>query len=351
MAVLNFIITLLILFIVLGVIITIHEFGHFISAKKSGVYVEEFSIGMGPKLGKIKRKNDVTKYTIRLLPIGGYVSMANAEGDIKGIKKDEILENKSFIKRFLVLIMGIIFNFILTFILLLFNGIVFGSPDTKATLGTIVEDSPAYYSGLKEGDVIVKVDDVNTYSWDDVLLEISVKESKESYAFKVLRGKETLNINVTPEIKEVEGEKTKTFGFAMGQSKTYGFANAFKYACTEWVNMSRSLFTIIGNLLNGSVSTKNLSGPVGIFTVIDQIKATGLENIIYLIAYLSINVGIVNLFPIPVFDGGRILLLIIEKIIGKKTPEKLEIVLNYVGFALMMLLMLYVTFNDILKLF
>ena len=114
--------------------------------------------------------------------------------------------------------------------------------------------------------------------------------------------------------------------------------------------MFRSISLVLKNLFIGGVSIKNLSGPVGIFTVIDQVKSTGFENIIYLVAYLSVNVGVVNLLPIPVFDGGRVLLLIIEAITKKKYP-KLESILNYVGFGLMILLMLIVTFNDILKLF
>lgn len=116
-----------------------------------------------------------------------------------------------------------------------------------------------------------------------------------------------------------------------------------------WDN-TKTIFKILGSLFNGSVSVKSLSGPVGIYSIVDSVKSNGLETLIYLTAYLSINVGIINLLPIPVFDGGRVLILLIEMITRRKSSEKLELALNYIGFALMMLLMLFVTFNDISRL-
>lgn len=346
----NFIVTLLILIFILGIIIFIHEFGHFIAAKKSGVYVDEFALGMGPKIWESKRKHGETKYSLRLFPVGGFVAMANEENPAMKVRKDQVLENKGFVKRFLVLIMGILFNFILTIILLFINGLIFGSPETKPVLGQIVDNSPAYTYGLMEGDTILEVNGIKTKTWDDVLLEISIKESVNSYDFLLNRNGNIIKRTVVPnKIMDKDTEKN-SFGFAIGQSKTYGFVSALKYSITGFVGMFRSIFLVLGNLFTRNVSVNNLSGPVGIFTVVDQIKSSGLENIIYLIAYLSVNVGIINLVPIPVFDGGRIVLLIIETISKKKYP-KLERILNTVGFFLLIALMVYVTFNDILKLF
>ncbi len=347
----NFIVTLIILIFVLGIIIFIHEFGHFLAAKKVGVYVDEFSIGMGPKIWESKRKKGKTKYSLRLLPIGGFVAMANTESESSSVKKEEILENKSFIKRFLVLVMGIIFNFVLTILLLFINGAIYGSPDTKASVGEVTQNSAAYNSGLMKNDVITSVNGVSTSSWDDVLLEITVKEALESYTFVVDRNGEEKEIVIIPlEEKDEDGKERKVFGFAVGTHKNYGLSEAVKYAFRDFSNMFKSLFRILGNLFTGKIAVDNLSGPIGIYTVIDQIKSKGLENIIYLIAYLSINVGIINLIPIPVFDGGRILLLIIEKIINKRIPEKVESIINTAGVFLLIALMLYVTLNDILKL-
>lgn len=345
----NFIITLLILILILGVIIFIHEFGHFIAAKKCGVYVDEFALGMGPKIWESKRKKGETKYSLRLFPVGGFVAMANEENPAQKLRKDQVLENKSFIQRLLVLMMGILFNFVLTIVLLFINGLIYGSPETKPVLGEILANSPAENYGLMEGDIILEVNGIKTKTWDDVLLEISIKESTESYDFVLNRNGSVVEKTVIPN-KVLDGETEKnSFGFGIGQSKTYGFVNALKYSVNGFAGMFRSLFVVLANLFTGKVAVNNLSGPVGIFTVVDQVKASGLESIIYLIAYLSVNVGIINLVPVPVFDGGRILLLIIESITKKKYP-KLESILNTIGFFLLIALMVYVTFNDILKL-
>ena len=132
--------------------------------------------------------------------------------------------------------------------------------------------------------------------------------------------------------------------------RNYGFMNAVKYSFETTGKITKNIFKILGSLFTGKLSTKSLSGPVGIFSVVDNMKGNGLESIIYLIGYLSINVGIINVIPIPVFDGGRLLLVIIEKIKGKRLNQNVELYLNYFGFALMILLMLFVTYNDIIKL-
>lgn len=346
----NFVITLLVLVLILGTIILIHELGHFIAAKKSGVYVEEFSIGMGPKLWNSKIKKGKTTWSIRLLPIGGYVSMANEEAPDLDIKKDQILENKTLFQKIAVLIMGILFNFVLAIFLLFINGLIYGSPNTKPIVGEVAKDSAVYNIGIKSGDLIKSVNGKETDTWDDVLLEISVKENeKETYEFVIERNNQIYKYSVKPDIKEEDGEKQKVFGFSISYTKTHGFVNALKYSIVGFWDMIKSIANILKYLFVGSISVNNLSGPVGIYTVIDQIKASGLEHLIYLTAYLSVNIGVVNLLPIPVFDGGRILLIIFEKITKKKN-KKLEGILNTIGFAMLVLLMIYVTFNDIFKL-
>lgn len=347
----NFIITLLILIFILGLIISIHEFGHFISAKKAGIYVEEFALGMGPVIWKSKKDKGGTTYSIRLFPIGGYVAMASEEIKGQKLRKDQILENKNFFVRLAVLLMGIIFNFILCIFSLFINGLIYGVPNNTPVVGQIVEGGAAEAAGLKEGDIIKEINGIKMDTWDDVLLEISVKKALNSYTFVVERDNANTNLTIIPnKVIGEDGKETNSYGIGIGVApKTHGFINAVKYGFTGFAEMCKSISVVLVNLFTGSVSVKNLSGPVGIFTVVDQVKSTGLESIIYLIAYLSVNVGIVNLLPIPVFDGGRVLLLIIEKIAGKKFP-KLELILNYIGFGLLILLTIFVTFNDILRL-
>ncbi len=348
----NFIITILILFLMLGLIISIHEFGHFIAAKKSGVYVDEFSLGMGPLIIKHKPKNSETTYSLRLLPIGGYVSMAEKEDKKSKIKKERVLENKKFLNVLWVLINGIVFNFILAIVLFFISGLIYGKPVSEPVISSVIEDGVAYKAGLEAGDRIIEVNGVKITTWDDFILEASAKKLKDNYEFVIEKpNKNIVKYNLTPEIKKENGEEVRVFGIvSSGVTYHKGFKNALSYAFVGTYENSKTIFRILGSLFTGEVSVKNLSGPVGIYSIVDQVKSTGLRTLLYLTAYLSINVGIVNLIPIPVFDGGRIFILIIEKIIRRKTGEKLELALNYIGFALMILLMLYVTFNDISRL-
>lgn len=351
-AILNFVLTLIILVLVLSIIVFIHELGHFLAAKKQGVHVSEFAIGMGPKLFSFRRKNDETLYSLRLLPLGGFNAIAYDKESSPDLRDDQVLENKSIFGRFIVLIMGIVFNFVLAIILLFINGLVYGSPKTDPYVGEVVKDSPAYVAGLEDGDLILKVNNKKVRSWDDIILETHFGNSEDSFTFLIERNGKDESITIAPEYKENEnGEKVPSFGFTANTKKEKGFISALKYGFVGTSQTTANVFKVLGKLITGKLSVDNLSGPIGVFTVIDGAKETGFENIIYLTAYLSINVAIINLIPIPVFDGGRILLLLLEKIKGSKLNSKIETILNSIGAILLILLMLYVTLNDILKLF
>ncbi len=349
----NFLITLLILFIILSVIIIVHEFGHFIAAKKGGVYIDEFSMGMGPQLLKYKPKKSETTYSLRAFPIGGFVSMAEKEDpNNKKIKKNQVLENKSFGRKLLVLINGILFNCILAIFLFFISGLFYGRPISEPVIQNVVDGMAAQKAGIESGDRILEVNGVKINTWDDFLLEASAKKLKSEYIFKIEKSSgEVKEYSLVPEVQEVEGQEIKVFGIQSSGTTYYkGFKNAFIYAFEGFYTNFKTIFKILGNLFTGEVPVKSLSGPVGIYSLVDNVKSQGFNTLLYLTAYLSINVAIINLVPIPVFDGGRVLILLIEKITKKKSSEKLEIMLNYIGFLLMILLMLYVTFNDIVRL-
>lgn len=349
----NFLITLLILFIILSVIIIVHEFGHFIAAKKGGVYIDEFSMGMGPQLLKYKPKKSETTYSLRAFPIGGFVSMAEKEDpNNKKIKKNQVLENKSFGRKLLVLINGILFNCILAIFLFFISGLFYGRPISEPVIQNVVDGMAAQKAGIESGDRILEVNGVKINTWDDFLLEASAKKLKSEYIFKIEKSNGNVKeYSLVPEVQEVEGQEIKVFGIQSSGTTYYkGFKNAFIYAFEGFYTNFKTIFKILGNLFTGEVPVKSLSGPVGIFSLVDNVKSQGFNTLLYLTAYLSINVAIINLIPIPVFDGGRVLILLIEKITKKKSSEKLEIMLNYIGFLLMILLMLYVTFNDIVRL-
>lgn len=348
----NFIITILILFIMLGLIISIHEFGHFIAAKKSGVYVEEFSLGMGPLIKQFKPKKSETKYSLRAFPIGGYVAMAEREMKGSKIKKDRVLENKGFLKNLWVMANGIIFNCFLAILLFFISGLLYGKPISEVKIGEVIEGKAAYNAGLEAGDKILEINGVEIETWDDFTLEASAKKLQKEYVFKVEKSDGKVeSYKVVPEVVKENGEEIRVFGIkSSGTTFKKGFGNAVSYAFTGFYETTTTIFKILGSLFTGDVSIKNLSGPVGIYSVVDQVKSQGFQTLIYLTAYLSINVAIINLVPIPVFDGGRILILAIEKISKKRASEDLELKLNYIGFGIMILLFVFITFNDIIKL-
>ena len=307
---------------------------------------------MGPLVIKHKPKNSETTYSLRLFPIGGYVSMAEKYDKTQKIKKDRVLENKDFLHRLWVLINGIVFNFILAIVLFFISGLIYGRPISSTKIVDVVENGRAQLAGIEAGDTILSVNGVKTNTWDDFILEASAKKLQKNYVFKVRKANgEVKKYNVVPEVKKQGKEETRVYGI-IGNGVEYkkGFVEALKYSYMGTWDNTKTIFKILGSLFNGSVSVKSLSGPVGIYSIVDSVKSNGLETLIYLTAYLSINVGIINLLPIPVFDGGRVLILLIEMITRRKSSEKLELALNYIGFALMMLLMLFVTFNDISRL-
>ena len=348
----NFIITLILLIVILGIIISVHEFGHFIAAKKSGVHVDEFSLGMGPLLYEFKPKKSETTYSLRLLPIGGYVAMAEKYDKESKIKKDKVLENKGFWKIFWVLINGVAFNFLLAIALFFIMGLFQGRPVDNTIVAYIATegDYPAINSEIKVGDEITKVNGVEVESYYDFNIEVNAKEGKDKYTLTLKKEDGTVyDVELDPIEEEIEGQVYRRFGIGFSNKYEKGFLNAIIYSVEGTLDTVEKIWETLVMLFKKDISMDNLSGPVGMYSVIDTVKSQGIMNIIYILAYLSVNVGILNLFPIPVFDGGRIFILIIETITKKKAPEKLEYTLNMIGFGLMLLLMIVVTFNDIIR--
>ena len=340
--------TILAFIFILGVTVTIHEFGHFLFAKKAGIYVYEFSIGMGPRLFKFNRKNDETDYSIRLFPIGGYVQMAGEDIEVdKNIPKDKLLQSKTWLQRFLTMVAGVMFNFLLAifvlFIIALFKGVTLDA--------TRIDTSKI--EGLKSGDKIISVDGNFVNNYDKLALELSVAGSKK-FDIKV-KHKDGSYDTFAIKPKAVYDKKDKLMGYEYGFTITgkdeKGFIAAIKYAFVKFVSIIEQMFFTVWYLITGKISLKLLSGPVGIFSIVGSAAKTGFFSVLSLLALISVNVGFINLLPIPAFDGGHILFLIIEKIKGSKVNPKVENIIHTVFFVLLMALMVYITFNDVLRLF
>ena len=338
--------TLIYFILVLTITVMVHEFGHFICAKKNGVYVYEFSIGMGPKL--ISKKKGETDYSIRLLPIGGFVSMAGEDMESEDdVPKDRQLCNKSMFVRFITMAAGVTFNILLALIILFIIGLINGNPKNDTTISNIVDAYPIYETNVKVGDKITKIDNVKVTSYEDIALELTVKNGQN-----IDMTVEHSDGNIeTVKVKPMNKKNGYSYGFSLDNTKEKGIISAVKYSFTKTKNLIKQMYKILYYLITGRLSFDNLSGPIGIFTIVGDAAHSGFINVIYLIAYLCINVAVINILPFPAFDGGRILFLIIEKIKGSKVDSKFENTIHTVGFVLLMILMLYVSYNDIVRIF
>ena len=353
------IIALIILIIMLGILIFVHEFGHYITSKKCGAYVYEFSLGMGPKIFSFKRKktNDPTIYSLRLFPIGGYCAIAgevdeNEESgfDVK-LKKDEYMCNKPIYQRCIILIAGVTMNFITGFIILLISALIWGSTSSEPYVGSAPSGYPVNTAGIEVGDKILKINGKKANNWDKISLLLSLESKDDTYVFTVeKKDGEIKEYNVKPKVITKDGETTRVFGIGQNSTRKYGLIASIKYAFTKLFTIIITMCAIIGNLVTGKLSLNNLSGPVGVYSIVGQARHTSVESVLYLMAYLSINLGFINILPFPAFDGGRVFFLIIEKIRGKKMNPKVEDIINKIGFCLLMLLMLVITIKDILNL-
>ena len=344
----------LILFLILGTIVLIHEFGHFIFAKIFGVYVYEYSIGMGKKIWSKKPKNSETEYCIRLIPIGGFVRLAGEEGEDgdKSVPKNRKLYTKGFWQRFLIFFMGPGFNMLLAFVVLFISCLIFSGSIATTKLANVTEDYPAYQAGLRNGDTLIELNGEKVKTWTQARLKIGTVKSGKAIKFKVkdVNG-DIQEVIVNPKKIKEDGKVSYVYGVGSKIMKYKGLGGSIQYAFLETREILLSMFDTLKYLFTGKLGVNDLSGPVGIYEVVDEQAKYGVDSLLYLLAYLSVNVGVINLIPFPAFDGGHILFLLIEKIRRKPVSPNVEATITAVGFVLIMLLMVYVTFHDVLNLF
>lgn len=322
------------------ILIVIHEFGHFISAKLLGVKVNEFAIGFGPKLFSLQGKE--TKYSFNLIPFGGYCAM---EGEDQGSDDKRAFCNQSAFKRFIIVAMGAIFNLLLG---LLIIAIILAPSDyfLSTKVGGFYENASSYQTGLRAGDEIVEVDGRTIYTTYDLSYAFTnVPDGKIDIT--VMRdGKEKLLKDVTFKTQEANGisyldidfgvtEIEKNFGSYIKQTVN----TAVSYCSVIW----RSLFDLIG----GKYGISAVSGPVGVTVAIGEVAKQSLMNLLPIMALITINLGLFNLLPIPALDGGRLLFILIEMITRKKVPQKYEALVHTVGFILLIGFMILISAKDI----
>lgn len=348
----SIILNIILFILILGFIVFVHEAGHFIFAKITGVYVYEFALGMGPKL--FSKKGKETEYTLRAIPIGGFCQLAGEDiddDDLKKVPKDRRLQSKSAFKRFLIMFFGAGNNFISAILILFFIALVWGGTTMSPVITSVEENLPASKVGLQSGDIVKRINGSRVSTSDDISLFLTVADPKKDTTIIVERDDEELKFQLKPERIKEDGQEVYRYGIGMQQEKKYGFVNSLRYAFKKTGALFKQMCYTIKYLVTGGVKLNQLSGPVGIYSIVGEQSKAGAANVLYLVALLSINVGFINLIPLPAFDGGHILFIIIEKIKGSPVSPELENKIHTVGLMLLMLLMLVITINDILRLF
>lgn len=324
-------------------IIIIHEGGHYVAARLMKIKVNEFSIGMGPKLIQFK-KND-TLYTLRLVLFGGYCSM---EGEDKDSDDKNAFVNKKVIQRIFVVVAGAVMNLVLGFLIVL---ILTCSQNLVGTseIAKFDDNAVSAQSGLCVGDEIKSIDGMRVYTTNDITTGLSRSED-DTVEMVVLRDGKTQKLNVKFETESADGvEYIKMDFWIRGVEKT--FSNVLSQTVKEFLSYGRMVFLSLHDLIVGRYGLKDLSGPVGAVSVVSTAVKTSFYSMFKIMALLTINVGLFNLFPIPALDGWRLFVLIGEGITRRKLPQKVEYIINAAGLVCLLGLMCVVTFSDVTKLF
>ncbi len=349
---------LILILILFGVIIMIHEYGHFIAAKKCGVFVEEFAIGMGPKLwGRVKNN---TLYSIRLFPIGGYCKMKDE--DSKSTDKDSF-GNATKLRKFIILFAGAFMNFLLA--IFIFVGISFFSNIATTKIQYVDENLPAYASGIQAGDEIYKINGKRIRLFEDITFNL-LRNGDKPLDIVIKRNGEKINVKVTPELKENKyligiTPKMKTAFFGE-KNENFEKSSFFDSVYNGFWNMFFTIkVTVVGviELFTGNANLNEVMGPIGLVPEINktyqEASKFGISSIILtmlnLMALLSANIGVMNLLPLPALDGGRILFLLVEIIRRKPIPEEKEGMIHFVGFVILMIFGIFIAFKDLFNIF
>jgi regulator of sigma E protease len=357
--------TLVSFIVVLGVLIFVHELGHFLVAKLFRVKVLKFSLGFGPKLfGKVIGE---TEYLVSAFPLGGYVKMQGEHPDDDTAESEEIrsFANKPVWNRFCIVLAGPLFNLLFSVFLFFLVFLFMGVPENadkdmvNTTIGRVSEDSPAEAAGLAPGDVIIGIDDLRVNRWDDVLQTVKQSEGEE-LLFVVLRDRAEMSFPVTPQldsVKNIFGEEVEQ-RFMIGivkeeivENVRVGPIRAVTSALSQtWMFIYLTFMGIV-KILQNVVPASELGGPILIAQIAGEQARAGWLNFVHFMALLSVNLGILNLLPIPVLDGGHLVFLTIEAIRRKPMNEQAQIVAQQVGIALLGTLMIFVFYNDIIRIF
>ncbi len=329
--------TILSSILVFGMLIFFHELGHFIVAKLSDIKVNEFSLGLGPQLISMKLKE--THYSIRLLPFGGYVKM---EGEDTDTSDPRAFNNKSALVRLGVILAGPLMNFILAILLLGIIGFYSGVPTRQVT---VTPGEPAEISGIQDNDIIHAIDGRKVGHWEEIVEIISGRHN-EKISVTVIRDGKYIDYDVTT---TVEPKTQRGIIGIKSVMQKYSVLESIKYGYKKTVLILKLILVGIYQVLTGKVKA-DVVGPVGLAHIVGEAAKIGVYQVLYIAAVISANLGLFNLFPIPALDGGRGIFLVFELLRGKPVEPEKEGLIHFIGFGLLMFLMILILFKDLREL-
>ena len=340
----------------LGALIVFHEFGHFLFAKLSGVGVVTFSVGFGPKL-LVKKKGE-TEYALSAFPLGGYVKMVgeNPDEEVQAADLEKSFAHKSLLKRFAIVVAGPGFNLLLAVFLFMVVFAFYGVPVMSTHISGVEPGSPAEQAGLMKGDRIEAIDGESIQEWEELSSTIKASGGKV-LDLRVRRGTETVDLKVKPMSKEgrnVFGERKDDWIIGISSQVTIEKGNAGRSvvrAFYQTYEYSKVTLMAFYKMLLGDVSPRNIGGPILIAQMAGQQAQEGIGSFLAFLAILSINLGVLNLLPIPVLDGGHLVFFMVEAVTRKPVAIKYRELAQQVGICLLALLMVYAFYNDIVRFF
>lgn len=344
-AVLTVIFYAVIMVLVFGVLIFIHEFGHFYTARRCGVTIKEFAVGMGPTIVSWKSKKYDTKYALRAFPIGGFVSMV---GEDEESDDENAFCNKSVTRRMLIVVAGAVMNLVLGLVLML-TVVLLQGPIGSTTVAQFSEDAVSN-TQLQVGDEILKIDGTSVHSGNEVMYEI-MNKGYEPIDIVVKRGSEKITLsNVVFPTVESDGIMFGNMDFKV-LAESRSFFNIIKQTFYRSVSTVKMVYDSLIGLVTGRFGMDAVSGPIGVAETVGSAAKNDYLSFIYIVSVLTINLGVVNLLPFPALDGGRFVMLLVEGIRRKPIDRNIEAYINFAGIIILFAFMIFISFKDVMKLF
>lgn len=336
--------TIIIALLVISLLIFVHELGHFLAAKATGVMVLEFSIGRGPALWS--RRIGETLYSLRLLPIGGYAQMAGEDIDPESgweIAPKRRYDKKPTWARAIIALAGSTANFLSAVLMFALIFSMVGVPSSEPLVGSVAPDSPAAEAGIQAGDRILQINGKPVASWQEMQVLLD-KWNGQSINALIDRGGQQVSFSLVP----VTQDGRPLIGVSAAYEH-YGILDSFSRGINRTASFTRDIITLLIGMLTGRVAAQG-SGPVGMIVMVGQVASTGMLNLLIFTAIISIQLGVFNLLPIPALDGGKLVFLVIETLRGQPVKPEHEGMVHLLGFALLMVFMVVLTVQDLMRL-